>query len=142
MRFIDFIRDRARYYNCPVCGRSLRDCELRLLRQAQERYTVQVTCAACHVQFVVIMAVQGGGLEALTQDEVRPDEMELAEDADLLGDSARTSAERGHRRSRLRPREPEREPIQSDELLDVHLLLRAHQGSLTDLFKQPSGDRS
>ena len=78
MRFIDFIRDRARYYNCPVCGRSLRDCELRMLRHVDDRYTVQVTCAACQVQFIVILAIQGEGLEPLTQDELALD-VELAE---------------------------------------------------------------
>src|SRR5919204_6981184 len=104
MRFIDFIRDRARYYNCPVCGRSLRDCELRMLRQVEDRYTVQVTCAACQVQFIVILAVQGEGLEPVAQDELALD-VGLAEESDVLGVAAA---------------EPEREPIQSDEVLDVH----------------------
>ena len=130
MRFIDFIRDRARYYNCPVCGRSLRDCELRMLRQVEDRYTVQVTCAACRVQFVVILAVQGGSLEAAAPEELAMD-TQLAEDADLLG----TGAGRGE------PSGPEPEPIQSDDVLDVHLLLRDFQGRLTELFAQPSGDR-
>src|SRR5215472_283863 len=128
MRFIDFIRDRARYYNCPHCGRGLRDCELRMLRHVEDRFTIQVTCAACRVQFVLILAVQGEGLESL-----------LPDDADLLGDMP--PAERA----------PEleaefdlavAEPIGSDELLDVHLALRDFQGRLTDLFKQPSGDRN
>jgi hypothetical protein len=126
MRFIDFIRDRARYYNCPVCGRSLRNCELRMLRHVQDRYTVQVTCAACQVQFIVILTVQGEGLEPVAQDELALD-VELAEDADVLGDAVMG--------------EPEPEPIQSDEILDVHLLLKEFDGRLTDLFKQPSGDR-
>jgi|SRR5215471_14825820 len=130
MRFIDFIRDRARYYNCPHCGRSLRDCELRMLRHVEDRYTIQVTCAACHVQFVLILAVQGDGLESLP-----PDELTLAEDADLLGDAMRAD------RSDPAP-EPAPEPIGSDELLDVHLALRDFSGRLTDLFKQPSGDRN
>jgi hypothetical protein len=130
MRFIDFIRDRARYYNCPVCGRSLRDCELRMLRQVEDRYTVQVTCAACRVQFVVILAVQGGSLEAAAPEELALD-TQLAEDADLLG----TGPGRGE------PSGPVPEPIQSDDVLDVHLLLRDYQGRLTELFAQPSGDR-
>src|SRR4030088_3077128 len=125
MRFIDFIRDRARYYNCPVCGRSLRDCELRMLRQGEDRYTVQVTCSACQVQFIVILAVQGEGLEPIAQDELALD-VELAED----GDAAEAAAA-----------EPRREPIHPDEILDSHLLLKEFDGRLTDLFKQPSGDR-
>ena len=126
MRFIDFIRDRARYYNCPVCGRSLRDCDLRMLRQVEDRYTVQVTCAACQVQFIVILAVQGEGIEPVAQDELALD-VDLSEDVDLLAEVAGG--------------EPEPEPIQSDEILDVHLLLKDFDGRLTDLFKQPSGDR-
>ncbi|HEY4027134.1 MAG TPA: hypothetical protein VGO86_11950 [Candidatus Dormibacteraeota bacterium] len=130
MRFIDFIRDRARYYNCPHCGRSLRDCELRMLRHVEERYTIQVTCAACHVQFVLILAVQGDGLESLPADDLTL-ERGLPEDADIIGDTRRGETA-----------EPEPEPIGSDELLDVHLALRGFQGRLTDLFKQPSRDRN
>ena|SRR5207253_8017030 len=129
MRFIDFIRDRARYYNCPVCGRSLRDCELRMLRHVEDRYTVQVTCAACRVQFVVILAVQGDGLEALPAEELGLDR-ELLDDPEVVGPPVASE-----------PAEPEPEPIQSDEVLDVHLTLRDFQGRLTDLFKQPSPDR-
>jgi hypothetical protein len=134
MRFIDFIRDRARYYNCPHCGRGLRDCELRMLRHVEDRYTIQVTCAACRVQFVLILAVQGEGLESLPAEDAAL-ERGLPEDADLLGDM--TSAE-------LDPdlQVEEAEPIGSDELLDVHLALRDFRGRLTDLFKQPSGDRN
>lgn len=126
MRFIDFIRDRARYYNCPVCGRSLRDCDLRMLRQVEDRYTVQVTCAACRVQFIVILAVQGEGLEPLAQEELALD-VELSEETDLLGETVSA--------------DPAPEPIQSDEVLDVHLMLKDFDGRLTDLFKQPSADR-
>lgn len=127
MRFIDFIRDRARYYNCPVCGRSLRDCELRMLRHVEDRYTVQVTCAACRVQFVVILAVQGEGLETLPQEELALDR-ELGEEGEIVGSQVVADAVA-----------PSREPIETDEVLDVHLVLKQFQGRLTDLFKQPSG---
>jgi|SRR2546429_4600742 len=129
MRFIDFIRDRARYYNCPVCGRSLRDCELRMLRHVEDRFTIQVTCAACRVQFVVILAVQGDGLDGVPAEE-------LTIDADLL-----EGIEGPGRPVAAEPAEPAPEPIQSDEVLDVHLTLRDFQGRLPDLFKQPSPGR-
>ena len=138
MRFIDFIRDRARYYNCPHCGRGLRDCELRMLRHVEDRYTIQVTCAACRVQFVLILAVQGEGLESLPPEEAAI-ERGLPDDADLLGDL--TPAEHASEPDGEFELE-EAEPIGSDELLDVHLALRDFRGPLTDLFKQPSGDRN
>jgi hypothetical protein len=124
MRFLDFIRDRARYYNCPVCGRNLHDCDMRLLRHVDDRFTVQVTCAACHVQFIVILAVQGGGLDGIEEGLVL--DAELAADLDGIPEQAAA---------------PHPEPIKSDELLDVHLLLRDFTGRLTDLIQQPSGDR-
>lgn len=133
MRIIDLIRDRARYYNCPVCGRSLRDCELRMLRAVDDRYTVQVTCAACRVQFVVILLVQGGGLESLAKDE-RALDRELVEDGDVLAEATAPAPARETAR-------PEQDPIQSDEVLDVHLALRDFDGPLTALFRQPSADR-
>jgi hypothetical protein len=122
MSIIEFIRDRARYYNCPVCGRSLKGCDVRMLSQVDDRFTVQVTCAACHVTFIVILAIQGPGLDGVAGDEelqVQSVEEETAAMAELA-----------------RP-----EPIQSDELLDLHLILKDFQGSLTDLLKEPDHSR-
>ena len=96
-----------------------------MLRQVEDRYTVQVTCSACQVQFIVILAVQGEGLEPIAQDE-------LALDVDLTEDSEPLEVVAGP---------PAQEPIQSDEVLDVHLLLKEFNGRLTELFKLPSGDR-
>lgn len=133
MRFIDFIRDRARYYNCPVCGRNLQGCELRMLKQVEDRFTVQVTCAACQVQFVVLLAVQGEAMEPVADDEIEI-EVELTAEDEL----ALAALE-----SRPVPAEAagNREPIASDEVLDVHLLLKRFDGRLSDLFRQPSRDR-
>ncbi len=125
MSIIEFIQDRARYYNCPVCGRSLKGCDVRMLKHVEDRFTVQVTCSACHVQFIVILAIQGEGLDQLREDET---ELEVdLEDEEALDEGADV---------------PERDPIASDEVLDVHLLLKGFNGKLTDLLKQPSGDRN
>lgn len=118
MGILDFIRERARYYNCPACGHSLKGCELRMLRQVQDRYTVQVTCASCGVQFVVILAVQGDGLSAEEEAEAIAELAEFEEaDAEVA------------------------DPIGLDEVLDVHLMLRDYQGSLTDLIAAPDERR-
>jgi hypothetical protein len=119
MSIIEFIQDRARYYNCPVCGRSLKGCEVRMLNHVDERFTVQVTCAACHVTFIVILAIQGQGLE-ITEEAQLVEDVETAE-VDTM--------------------EPVAGPIELDELLDVHLMLREFDGSLTDLLRQPQPNK-
>jgi hypothetical protein len=121
MSIIEFIRDRARYYNCPVCGRSLKGCEVRMLSQVDDRFTVQVTCAACHVTFIVILAIQGPGLDTGIDHELQVQAVE----EELAAAAAESSPE----------------PIQSDELLDLHLILKDFQGSLIDLLKEPDRSR-
>src|SRR5438105_9784656 len=105
MSIIEFIQDRARYYNCPVCGKSLKGCDVRMLQHVEDRFTVQVTCAACHITFIVILAIQGSGLEPLGDDEIAID----VEDAI--------------------PVEAGPDPIEWDEILDLHLLLKNFDGS-------------
>lgn len=120
MSMIDYIRDRARYYNCPVCGRNLRGCEARMLNHEQDRFTVQVTCAACRVSFVVVLGIQGSGIDALIEDD---DQLAIA---DAHSEAAA-------------PTGPG--PIEPDEILDVHLILKGHVGSLDDLLKAPDRSR-
>jgi transcription elongation factor Elf1 len=114
---IEYIRDRARYYNCPVCGRNLRGCEVTMLNHQEDRFTVRVTCAACHVSFIVVLAIQTAGVEAVMDED---DEI-VIEDV-----------------SQATPARPGPGPIEADEILDLHLLLRDFQGSFDDLIKQPN----
>ncbi|HKC19357.1 MAG TPA: hypothetical protein VKE27_06955 [Candidatus Dormibacteraeota bacterium] len=69
MSIIEFIRDRARFYNCPVCGRSLKGCDVQVLSHEDERFQLQVTCAQCQVTFVVVLAIAGGGVEDVAVPE-------------------------------------------------------------------------
>jgi hypothetical protein len=115
MSIIEFIRDRARYYNCPVCGRNLRGCGVRMLNQVEDRYTVQVSCAACGVNFVIVLAIQGGA-----------GALELGDDLELVVEE-----------EDYEPVESIPDPIGADEMLDLHLLLKEHHGPLTDLLRAP-----
>src|ERR1700716_756759 len=101
----EFMRDRARFYNCPVGGRSLKGCDVQVLSHEEERFHLQVTCAQCQVTFIVVLAVAGGAV----------DEVEAVEAAHSVATA------------------PEPEPISVDEILDVHLYLMSFQGTLTDL---------
>ena len=113
MSIIEFIRDRARFYNCPVCGRSLKGCDVQVLSHEEERFHLQVTCAQCQVTFIVVLAIAGGAVE------------------DIEGIDADSTTE------------PvvAREPISVDEMIDLHLMLKSFQGTLTELIHQPDHSR-
>ena len=113
MSIIEFIRDRARFYNCPVCGRSLKGCDVQVLSHEEERFHLQVTCAQCQVTFIVVLAIAGGGVEEIDSVETEAIEEPVAV----------------------------REPISVDEILDLHLMLKSFQGTLTELIQQPDHSR-
>ena len=85
MSIIEFIRDRARYYNCPVCGRSLKGCDVQVLSHEDERFHLQVRCAQCQVTFVVVLAIAGAAVEAepMVEKEPAPEPISVDEILDL-----------------------------------------------------------
>jgi hypothetical protein len=113
MSIIEFIRDRARFYNCPVCGRSLKGCDVQVLSHEEERFHLQVTCVQCQVTFIVVLAIAGGAVE-----EIESVEREVFEEPAAA-----------------------REPITVDEILDLHLYLKNFQGTLSELIQQPDHSR-
>jgi hypothetical protein len=114
MSIIEFIRDRARFYNCPVCGRNLKGCDIQVLSHEEERFHLQVTCAQCQVTFIVVLAIAGGGVEEIEGSEAETAAVEPAAD---------------------------REPISVDEIIDLHVFLKGFQGTLQDLLHQPDHSR-
>jgi uncharacterized metal-binding protein YceD (DUF177 family) len=108
MNIIAFIKERAKYYNCPACARNLESCEVRMLKQAESHLTVEVTCARCHVTFIVVLAVQYSA-----------EEME-----DMIEEPARHA----HAGADL-------DPISHDEVLDVHDMLKDFDGNFKDLLR-------
>src|SRR5258708_17670599 len=113
MGIIEFIRDRARFYNCPVCGRSLKGCDVQVLSHEEERFHLQGTCAQCQVTFIVVLAIAGGAVE------------------DIESIEAKSAAEPA----------VAREPIRGDEIIDLHVMLKSFQGTLAELIQQPDHSR-
>src|SRR5207253_10730037 len=72
MGIIEFIRDRARFYNCPVCGRSLKGCDVQVLSHEDESFRLQVTCAQCQVTFIVVLAIAVGAMEEIENATPEP----------------------------------------------------------------------
>ena len=117
MSIIEFIRDRARFYNCPVCGRSLKGCDVQVLSHEEERFHLQVTCAQCQVTFIVVLAIAGAAVEEVETSIPEP------ADAPVAAEPITT------------------EPITVDEIIDLHLYLKSFQGTLTQLIQQPDHSR-
>jgi len=113
MSIIEFIRDRARFYNCPVCGRSSKGCDVQVLSHEDERFHLQVTCAQCQVTFIVVLAIAGGAIDEVESVSAEP--------------PAATRAQA--------------EPISVDEIIDLHLFLKSFQGTLRELAQQPDHSR-
>ena len=113
MSIIEFIRDRARFYNCPVCGRSLKSCDVQVLSHEEERFHLQVTCAQCQVTFIVVLAIAGAAVEEIDSATPEP----VAEPVAAA------------------------EPISVDEIIDLHLYLKNFQGTLKELIQQPDHSR-
>jgi hypothetical protein len=113
MSIIEFIRDRARFYNCPVCGRSLKGCDVQVLSHEEERFHLQVTCAQCQVTFIVVLAIAGGAVEEIEKSIPEP-----------AGEPIAAA-----------------EPITVDEILDLHLYLKNFQGTFKELIQQPDPSR-
>src|SRR5260370_37129378 len=120
MSIIEFIRDRARFYNCPVCGRSLKGCDIQVRSHEHERFRLQVTCAQCQVTFIVVLAIAGGAVEEV--------------------ESVEAVTEATASRAEAAVREPD--PLSVDEIPDVHLYLKSFQGTLKALLHQPDHRRS
>jgi hypothetical protein len=123
MSIVDFIRDRARFYNCPVCGRSLKGCDIQVLSHEDERFHLQVTCAQCQVTFIVVLAIAGGAVEEIESVETPAQQTAMVVEPPADVD------------------ESDLEPITIDEILDVHLYLKDFQGTLKDLLHQPDPSR-
>jgi hypothetical protein len=113
MSIIEFIRDRARFYNCPVCGRSLKGCDVQVLSHEEERFHLQVTCAQCQVTFIVVLAIAGAAVEEIDKAIPEP-----------VGEPIAAA-----------------EPITVDEILDLHLYLKNFQGTFKELIQQPDPSR-
>ena len=108
---LSLMRERAGDYDCPKCSEALEGCELHMLREDDPQYTVQVTCASCRISFIVVLQVR---------------ERSAAGPADAVEEDTGP---------------PPPPPIAADELLDLHELLRDHDGSLAELFADQSTRR-
>ncbi|MFN2569081.1 MAG: hypothetical protein ABR564_05705 [Candidatus Dormibacteria bacterium] len=107
MDLTDELRRQARRYRCAACNQNMAECDIRVLERQESVALIQVTCASCKE-------------ESLFQIVFRT-----------------TDAPQKPRAATIEGAPEMAEPISSDELLDVHLALSRHGGSLKDLLPTP-----
>ena len=92
------------------------DCDINILAQQGNRALVRVTCTSCNDENLLQIVFQSEGEVEAETDEGAP------------------AAHARRRRPSIDEGLPEvGEPISSDELLDLHSLLRDHAGDLREL---------
>jgi hypothetical protein len=119
MDLLELLRSQAKRYRCSACGKSMADCDINILAQQGNRALVRVTCTSCNDENLLQIVFQSEGAEG---------------EEETLAPPVR------RRRPTIDEGRPEvAEPISSDELLDVHAMLRDHEGELAELFaKRPA----
>ncbi|HZS15122.1 MAG TPA: hypothetical protein VFC09_11030 [Candidatus Dormibacteraeota bacterium] len=118
MDLLELLRSQARRYRCAACGKSMAGCDINILAQQGNRALVRVTCTSCSDENL---------LQIVFQSEL---DGEAAE-----GTEAVPAAQPRRRRPSIDEGRPAAvEPISSDELLDLHSLLRDHEGGFRELI--------
>jgi hypothetical protein len=113
MDLLELLRSQARRYRCAACGKSMADCDINILAQQGNRALVRVTCTSCNDENLLQIVFQGEGEE---------------------GTAPAAQPRRRRRTIEIDEGRPEAvEPISSDELLDLHLMLRDHAGDFRAL---------
>jgi hypothetical protein len=113
VNILRILRERAKDYDCSVCGTNHARSDIRVVGKLIDRsYVVRVTCSKCETTFKLLVVLGGEDEAAVTPvKEERP---------------------------RPQRRHP---PMTIDDVLDAHETLRAHNGDMSALFKRPAPAR-
>ena len=106
MNLLELLRSQARKYRCPVCGQNMADCGINILTQQGNRALVRVTCSACNDENL---------LQIILQTEVAG---EAERPVPTIDEGIPAKAV---------------EPIEPDELLDLHSFLDGYHGDFKTL---------
>ena len=108
MDLLDVLRRQAGRFQCPKCAKSLADCRLELVAQADAQSLVRVTCSHCEDERMIAVAF-ASPTETEVSNPVRDEPIEQ------LG-----------------------APISTDDVLDARLALGAFEGDLRSLVSEAS----
>lgn len=114
VNILRILRERAKDYDCSVCGTNHALSDIRVVGKMIDRsYVVRVTCSECKTAFKLLVVLEGAAEE--------PAVSAVKEE-----------------RARTRRHTP---AMTIDDVLDAHETLRAHTGDVSALFKRAPARR-
>jgi hypothetical protein len=102
-----FMHQSLQMLHCPQCGSLYTGSEVGVLQESDMAILATITCAKCHYQSVVTLSLGSGSAPG------NPSDLKTAEVGQFLN----------------------LDPINSDDLLDVHQYLKKTKGNFHDDFK-------
>lgn len=112
VNILRYLRERAKGYDCDVCGQNHAKSDIRVLGRLESAWIVRVTCSRCQTSFKLLVVV----------DDAVPAVPRPAAKAESSNGRA--------------PRERRRPPVSTDEVLDAHEFLDTYHGDLKSLFRR------
>ncbi len=100
--------------NCSVCDSHYESDSVEVLGRQEDLWFLSVTCPHCHTQSLVAAMVR----------EATPDEAAAAREASITAREAEIES----------PTRVEAGPVDSDDLLNLHLFLKRFDGDFQRLF--------
>ena len=102
-----FMHQSLQMLHCPQCGNLYASSDVGILQESENAILATITCAKCQHQSVVTLSLGGAAAAGMSTD-LRPSEINRVID---------------------------REPLNTDDLLDVHQYLKKTKGNFNADFK-------
>ena len=108
MNILKILRERAKDYDCGLCGTNHSKSEISVLGKREGAYMVRVVCSKCatNITLLVYVGEKPQSLRALGAPQ----------------------------NDQVRPRRQRRPPVSLDDVIDAHDLLESFTGDVSELF--------
>jgi hypothetical protein len=116
MNILDILREKAKDYDCGVCGTNHSRSEISVLGRREGAWVVKVVCSKCETNITLLVYVG---------DKSR---------ADSRADQGAVGGAIRRRSVALPPRRERRPPLTLDDVIDAHDVLESFAGDVNTLF--------
>jgi hypothetical protein len=127
MNILDILRERAKDYDCGVCGTNHSRSEISVLGRREGAWVVKVVCSKCETNITLLVYVgDKSRSDQSRSDQSRSDQSRA--DQGAVGGAIR------RRSVALPPKRERRPPLTLDDVIDAHDVLESFAGDVNTLF--------